>query len=149
MRACCDPCEPIMRRHLLVTELGITAGFGCAMVATLHPALQSVWTAHGAQSFNLSGHHRSVASSQTWMFALGITLTLTGLTALTDLLNRQRTRRPVPTIASTLATITSTLWITNLAFRLTTTVQIADHVSRGDAVPDWYQRSRPRPTEDS
>jgi hypothetical protein len=74
-----------------------------------------------------------------WMFAVGAGLTLAGLAALTGQLNRQPAVGPMATAALALAALASTLWIANLAFRLTVTVRAADALAAGDVVPDWYE----------
>ncbi len=72
------------------------------------------------------------------MFAIGIGLWLAGLAGLTWLVRRHTTASALPTVALTLAPLASGLWLTNLTFRLTTTVHVVDSMVHGRTVPDWY-----------
>jgi len=90
-----DP-EVLMRRSLVVTGVGLTVGFACAMIAALHPSLSSVWNANGVHAVTLIGHDRGAWQLANWMFAVGIGFTLAGLAALTGLLNRESPGSPQP-----------------------------------------------------
>jgi hypothetical protein len=124
-----------MRRDLiLVGGLLTTAGIA-VLVAAFIPSLYPVWTARGVNAVTLIGQHRGTWQVANWLFAAGAALTLAGLGVLTRLLNH-----PLGGAALTLMTLASTLWIANLAFRLTVTVRTADLVSGGGSVPEWYEQ---------
>ena len=120
----------------------LTVGFGCATVAALHPSLQGVWTTGASRAVTLIADGRRGAwQLANWMFAIGIWFTLAGLATLSVLVTRRARSPLVSRLALTLTTAAVTLWAVNLAFRLTTTVLIADAVTAGQAVPGWYGTS--------
>lgn len=123
----------------LVAGVGLVGGAICSLVAALYPGMSSVWTASPETAVILIGDHRDAWLAANWMFAAGVVGTLTGLAGFTHLLAHRTGRSPLPTLAFTLAAIASTLWLANLAFRLTTTVSVADEIAGGATVPAWYR----------
>jgi len=127
-----------MRRDLIFAGALLLAGGIAVLVAAFIPALYPVWTARGINAIPLIAQHRGTWQLANWLFVAGAVLTLAGLGALAPLLNRP-THSALPSTALTLMTLASTLWIANLAFRLTITVRTADLTSAGSATPDWYE----------
>ncbi|SFU09841.1 hypothetical protein SAMN05660657_05657 [Geodermatophilus amargosae] len=68
-------------------------------------------------------------------FALGIALTLAGMAALTALLTQVDEPTVAPVAGLALLAVAAALWITDLAWRLTTTVRIAD--ASAGSPPPW------------
>jgi hypothetical protein len=128
-----------MRYQLTFVGATLTGGGAAVMVAAFLPSLYKVWLANGINAVSLISQHRSAWQLANWLFAIGAGLTLAGLAALTAALNGRPSTGPLPTSALLLATLASTLWIANLAFRLTVTVRAVDTFSASGAVPDWYE----------
>lgn len=124
-----------MRRDLVLVGVALTIGGAAVLIAAFLPSLYPIWVARGVNAVTLIGQHRGTWQVANWLFAIGAGLTLAGMGTLTRLLNH-----PLAGAATVLMTLASTLWIANLAFRLTVTVQTADAVSGGGAVPDWYEQ---------
>ena len=72
------------------------------------------------------------------MFAVGIGSTLAGLAMLARVLDRASSGSALPTVATAFAVAGSAVWIANLSYRLTVTVQVAEAVHHTGSVPDWY-----------
>jgi hypothetical protein len=128
-----------MRQNLTLAGATLTAGGAAVLIAAFLPALYPVWMARGVHALTLIGQHRGAWQLANWLFAAGAGLTLAGLAALTAVVSRQPGAGALPTTALGLMVLASTLWIANLAFRLTATVRVVDAVSAGHAVPDWYE----------
>ncbi len=128
-----------MRRDLTLIGVLLTTGGTAVLVAAFLPALYPVWTARGVNAVTLIGQHRGTWQLANWLFAAGAGLTLAGLGSLTALLARRPGTGTLPMAALALTALASTLWLANLAFRLTVTVRTVDTVAGGGAVPDWYE----------
>jgi hypothetical protein len=128
-----------MRRDLVLVGALLTAGGIAVLVGASLPSLFPVWTARGVDALPIIGQHRGSWQVANWLFATGAGLTLAGLGALTVLFSRPA-GSTLPTAALTLMAVATTLWIANLAFRLTATVRAAGSVSDGAPVPDWYEQ---------
>jgi hypothetical protein len=112
--------------------VALLVGVAWACVAAFYPGLRSVWTTGGSETVRLIAHHRSGWQVANWSFAVGITFTMAGLAVITSLL------RPRPYAALVFFAVTITLWIADLTFRLTVTVDVADRISSTAGIPDWY-----------
>jgi hypothetical protein len=110
----------------------LLAGVAAALLAAFYPGFRSVWTAQGIVAARLIAQHRTAWEVANWSFGVGIVCTLAGVTTLTSLL------RPRPYFGLALFTGAAGLWIADLAFRLTTTVDVADQSSRGHDIAGWY-----------
>jgi hypothetical protein len=128
-----------MRYQLTFVGAPLTAGGAAVMVAAFLPSLYQVWLARGINAVSLISQHRGTWQVANWLFAVGAGLTLAGLAALTAQLNRRPSIGPLATSALILMTLASTLWMANLAFRLTVTVRAVDALAAGGAVPEWYE----------
>jgi hypothetical protein len=122
-----------MRRDLALIGALLTSGGVAVLVAAFLPALYPVWTGRG-DPMTVIGQHRGTWQLANWLFAAGAGATLAGLGALTGVVDRRPADGAVPAAALVLMALASTLWLANLAFRLTVTVRVVDSA----AVPDWY-----------
>jgi hypothetical protein len=95
--------------------VALLVGVAWACVAAFYPGLRSVWTTGGSETVRLIAHHRSGWQVANWSFAVGITYA-----------------------ALVFFAVTITLWIADLTFRLTVTVDVADRISSTAGIPDWY-----------
>jgi len=128
-----------MRQDLTLAGATLTAGGAAVLIAAFLHALYPVWMARGVHALTLIGQHRGDWQLANWLFAAGAGLTLAGLAALTAAASRRPGAGALSTTALGLMVLASTLWIANLAFRLTVTVRAVDAVSAGHAPPDWYE----------
>ncbi|MFS8096331.1 hypothetical protein LFM09_04250 [Lentzea alba] len=119
-----------MRREQVFIGALLTAGGLAVVAAASLPSLLPVWRAGAVDAVRMIGENLGAYQVSSVLFAVGAALTLAGLGALTRLLGG-----PVAVTGLVLMSVATALWLGNLAFRLTVTVQMA---REGGVVPSWY-----------
>jgi hypothetical protein len=119
-------------RRARIAAGAVLGGVAAAALAAFYPGLGPIWSAHGAHAARLIAGHRTGWQVANWSFGVGIVSTLAGIAIMTSVL------RPKPYVALALFAVAAALWIADLTFRLTVTVDAADEAGRGDPVAGWY-----------
>lgn len=128
-----------MKNSLTLVGSFLVVGGVAAVWAAFLPSLYPVWTARRIDAVALIADRRTSWQLANWLFVIATVCTLAGMAGLTRLLNSAQPDTVLSTAALVLTAVASTLWLANLAFRLTTTMYTVDARRAGDPVPRGYE----------